>query len=102
MTSKPPEAANDDGESSRPFGRNRVDSMDGSEDLPGPRFSAPPPRHPVLIELHTFWIEATDDSIGGLLERAREIAIEAPEEVRTWADDYVEALERLEVWLRDR
>ena len=84
-----------------PLGRNREEPPGKPESAPGPRFPSPPPAHPVLSELHALWISANADTIGSIVNRARAAAEEAPPEIHAWVVRYVEALERLEFWLRD-
>ncbi len=99
MTSKAsPEGAGEGGE--RPFGRARA--LDELDSPPGPIFRRPPPADPALLRLHALWIEATDETIGSILDEARATAEEVGPELSEWVNGYVAALERLERWLRDR
>lgn len=99
MTSKAsPDGA--DGEGERPFGRARV--VHDPNSPPGPVFRRPPPADPVLLRLHSLWIDATDETVGSVLDEARETAGEVGPELAEWVNAYVAALERLERWLRDR
>jgi len=55
-----------------------------------------------MDELRRIWVAATPDSIGGDLERARGLVEALPEgDEREAARRFLEALERLERWLRD-
>jgi len=55
-----------------------------------------------LVELHKIWVSATADSISHDLDRATQLAEEAPANEREEAARYVAALWRLERWLHDR
>lgn len=102
MTGKPDDGPDVPDVPLHSLGRSRMDPPGGQGARPpGPVFDRVPPSHPLLTELHVLWIEATEDDIGSIVTRARELASAAPPEVADWAVRYVEALERLEYWLRD-
>ena len=61
-----------------------------------------PSGSPILVELHKIWLAATADSISHDLDRATELAEQAPGSEREEAARYVAALWRLERWLHDR
>ena len=84
-----------------PLGRSRAEEPDSAKEPPGPVFETPPPDHPILLQLHMLWISATDETIGGVLKEVHEIAESAPTDLAPWVDTYVDAMDRLEHWLRD-
>ncbi len=83
------------------LGRRRAEEPDSATEPPGPVFGIPPPDHAVLLQLHTLWISATDETIGGIVKEVREIAESAPDHLAPWVETYVDAMDRLEHWLRD-
>ena len=59
------------------------------------------PAGAVIEQLRQLWVMADEDSIAGDLLRARALVAPLPPRVRSVADEFVVALERLERWLRD-
>ena len=55
-----------------------------------------------LQELHSIWVNATEDSISSDLARATALAERMPPESKEEVDRYLQALWRLERWLHDR
>ena len=60
-----------------------------------------PPSEDVVLRLREIWLEATPDTIGADLRRAKEIAECAPPSEREKATRYLDAIRRLERWLHD-
>lgn len=56
----------------------------------------------VLEELRDLWVTSDGDTISDALERARNLVRAAPVYERDRAAQYLDALQRLERWLRDR
>lgn len=56
----------------------------------------------VLEELRGLWVMSDGDTIDDALERARHLVRSAPVNERDRAAQYLDALQRLERWLRDR
>lgn len=55
-----------------------------------------------LEELHSLWVNATEDTISSDLARATALAERMPPESKEEVDRYLQALWRLERWLHDR
>lgn len=56
----------------------------------------------VLEELRGLWVTSDGDTINDALERARDLVRSAPVYERDRAVQYLDALQRLERWIRDR
>ena len=54
-----------------------------------------------FLELRLIWVNATGDSVGRDIARARELVEQVPPERQADAMEFVVALERLARWLRD-
>ncbi len=55
----------------------------------------------MIEQLRELWVSADPDTINDDLQMARDLAASVPESVRTEAEEFVRAMERLGNWLRD-